>query len=214
MIDNGASPQRPIRVLIVDDHPLLRDGIAAALADQPDMLLVAEAIDGPTAVEQFRTHRPDVTLMDLQMPRMSGLEALKIIRGEFPDARVIVLTTYRGDVQVMTALQSGASAFLLKAMLRKELRDTIRAVHAGRRVIPPEVAAVMAEHLADHGLSGREVSVLKCVARGNSNREIATQLGVSEDTIKAHMKRILAKLDAKDRTHAVMVALKRGILDV
>ena len=214
MNEADSPSQRRIRVLAVDDHPLLRDGISAALADQPDMVLVGEAIDGPTGIQQFRQHRPDVTLMDLQMPGMSGIEAMRTILREFPDARVIMLTTYRGDAQVMSALQSGASAFLLKEMLRKELRDTIRAVHAGRRIIPPAVAAVMAEHVGDHGLSQREIEVLKYVARGNSNREIAVQLGVSEDTIKGHMKRLLAKLDAKDRTHAVMVALKRGILDV
>ncbi|MET0499433.1 MAG: response regulator transcription factor [Steroidobacteraceae bacterium] len=208
----GAS-QRPITVLTIDDHPLLRDGIAAALADQPDMVLVGEAIDGPSGIEQFRQHRPDVTLMDLRMPGMSGIDALRILRKEFPDARVIVLTTYRGDAQVMSALQSGASGFLLKGMLRKDLRDTIRAVHAGLRIIPPEVASVMAEHVGDDGITPREIEVLNLVARGNSNREIAVQLGVSEDAIKAHMKRILVKLEAKDRTHAVMVALKRGILD-
>jgi len=214
MTENPDSPTPPITVLTVDDHPLLRDGIAAALASQPDMRLVAEAVDGPTGIEQFRQHRPDVTLMDLQMPGMSGLETLRAIRKEFPEARIIVLTTYRGDAQVMSALQSGAAGFLLKGMLRKELRDTIRAVHAGRRVIPPEVASVMAEHIGDDGLSEREINVLKSVARGNGNREIAVELGVSEDTVKAHMKRILVKLEAKDRTHAVMVALKRGILDV
>ena len=206
--------QRPIRVLAIDDHSLLRDGIASALADQTDMLLVAEAVDGLSGIEQFRRHRPDITLMDLQMPGMSGIEALRIIRSEFPDARVIVLTTYRGDVKVMTALQSGASGFLLKATLRTELRDTIRAVHAGKRVIAQEIASVITDHLDSAKLSEREVEVLKGVARGNANREIAEQLGLSEDTIKAHMKRILVKLDAKDRTHAVMVAVKRGMLDV
>jgi len=214
MTESQNLPQPRITVLTVDDHPLLRDGIAAALADQPDIVMVAEAADGPTGVEQFRQHRPDVTLMDLQMPGMSGLEALRAIRREFPAARIIVLTTYRGDAQVMSALQSGAAGFLLKGMLRKELRDTIRAVHAGHRIIPPEVATVMAEHIGDDGLSEREISVLRSVARGNGNREIAAEIGVSEDTVKGHMKRILVKLEAKDRTHAVMVALKRGILDV
>jgi two-component system NarL family response regulator len=198
----------------VDDHPLLLDGISAALADQPDMVLVAVAPDGPAGVEAYRRHRPDVTLMDLQMPGMSGLEALRIIRQGHPEARVVVLTTYRGDVQVRSALQSGASGFLLKGMLRKDLRETIRAVHAGQRVIPAEVAIELAEH-ADAGvLSSREIEVLRCVARGDANREIAEQLHVTEDTVKYHMKSILSKLDAKDRTHAVMLALKRGILHV
>jgi DNA-binding NarL/FixJ family response regulator len=203
-----------INVLAVDDHPLLLDGISAALADQPDMTLVAVAADGPAGVEAFRRHRPDVTLMDLQMPGMSGLEALRIIRQEYPDARIVVLTTYRGDVQVRSALQSGASGFLLKGMLRKDLRETIRAVHAGQRVIPAEVAIELAEH-ADAGvLSAREIEVLRCVARGDANREIADQLRITEDTVKYHMKSILSKLEAKDRTHAVMLALKRGILQV
>ena len=214
MTESNNTPQRPITVLTVDDHPLLRDGIAAALTNQPDMVLVGEAVDGPTGIEQYRLHRPDVTLMDLRMPGMSGIDALRILRKEFPDARVIVLTTYRRDAQVMSALESGACGFLLKGMLRKELRDTIRAVHAGRRIIPQEIASVMAEHLGDDTVSRREIDVLNLAARGNSNREIAAQLGVTEDAIKAHMKRILVKLEAKDRTHAVMVALQRGILDV
>ena len=205
---------RPITVLAVDDHPLLRDGIAAALSNESDMRLVAEASDGPTAIEAFEQHQPDVTLMDLQMPGMSGLEALRIIRQSHPQARIVVLTTYRKDVQAMAALKAGASGFLLKGLLRKELRDTIRAVHAGRRIIPPEVAIDLAEHAGETGLSAREIQVLKGVARGSSNREIAVALEVAEDTVKAHMKNILSKLDAKDRTHAVMLALKRGILEV
>jgi len=211
---SGIEASRPITVLSVDDHPLLRDGIAAALANTPDMQLVAEAADGLAAIEAHRRYRPDVTLMDLQMQGMSGLEALRIIRQASPDARIVVLTTYRQDAQATAALKAGASGFLLKGLLRKELRDTIRAVHAGRRVIPPEVAVDMAQHAGESGLSAREVQVLKCVARGNSNREVAVVLGVAEDTVKAHMKTILAKLDAKDRTHAVMLALKRGILEV
>ena len=203
-----------INVLAVDDHPLLLDGISAALADQPDMALVAVAADGPAGVEAFRRYRPDVTLMDLQMPGMSGLEALRIIREEYPQARVVVLTTYRGDVQVRSALQSGASGFLLKGMLRKDLRETIRAVHAGQRVIPAEVAIELAEHADAEVLSPREIEVLRFVARGDANREIADQLRVTEDTVKYHMKSILSKLDAKDRTHAVMLALKRGIIQV
>jgi len=203
-----------ITVLAVDDHPLLLDGIGAALTDQPDMELVAVASDGRLAIEAYRRHRPDVTLMDLQMPGIGGLEALQTIRAEFPEARIVVLTTYRGDVQVISALKSGAAGFLLKGMLRKDLRDTIRAVHAGKRVIPPDVAVELAEHAGDGVISAREIEVLKCVARGESNNEIAVHLHIAETTVKAHMKNILLKLDAKDRTHAVMVALKRGILQV
>jgi len=203
-----------ITVLAVDDHPLLLDGIGAALTDQPDMELVAVASDGRLAIEAYRRHRPDVTLMDLQMPGIGGLEALQTIRAEFPEARIVVLTTYRGDVQVTSALKSGAAGFLLKGMLRKDLRDTIRAVHAGKRVIPPDVAVELAEHAGDGVISAREIEVLKCVARGESNNEIAVHLHIAETTVKAHMKNILLKLDAKDRTHAVMVALKRGILQV
>jgi two-component system NarL family response regulator len=203
-----------ITVLAVDDHPLLRDGISVALAEQPDMKLVAEAADGHEGVEQYRKHRPDVTLMDLQMPRMGGIEALRLILLEDPGARVIVLTTYGGDVQVSNAIKSGARGFLLKGMLRKDLRNTIRTVHSGKRVLPPEIAMDLAQHAGERPLSAREVEVLKTAARGNSNREIALLLHVSEDTVKAHMKSILAKLEAKDRTHAVMLALKRGILEV
>jgi DNA-binding NarL/FixJ family response regulator len=205
---------KQITVLAVDDHPLLRDGISIALSNQPDMVLVAEASDGRAGVEAYRKHKPDVTLMDLQMPVMNGLDALRAIREEFSEARVVVLTTYRRDTQVMSALKAGASGFLLKGMLRKELRDTIRAVHAGKRVIPPDVAMELAEHAGEGVLTSRELEVLRGVARGNSNREIANELDITEDTVKAHMKSILSKLDAKDRTHAVVVALKRGILEV
>lgn len=204
----------PISVLVVDDHPLLRDGVSLALSGEQDMRIVAEATDGQSAVEQFRKHRPDVTLMDLQMPGMSGLEALRAIRREFPEACVLVLTTYKGDVQVTNALRLGAMGFLLKASLRKDLRDAIRAVHGGRRVIPPDIAAELAEHLADDMLSGRELEVLRIAARGCANKEIAAELGITEDTVKAHMKSILSKLDAKDRTHAVVTAMKRGIIDI
>lgn len=203
-----------ITVLTVDDHPLLRDGIAAALADQPDMKVVAEAEDGDRAIEQFREHRPDVTLMDLQMPGMGGLKALRYILRESPEARIVVLTTYRGDAQVMSALKSGARGFLLKGMLRKELRDTIRAVHAGGRVMPPELALELAQHAGEEALSPRELQVLRELARGNANREIAEILNVTEGTVKAHMKSILLKLGAKDRTHAALLALKRGLLEV
>ena len=217
MQDSGGQEQsggRRISVLAVDDHPLLLDGIKAALSDQQDMELVAVAADGQTGIEAYRRYLPDVTLMDLQMPGVNGLEALRAIRQKHPEARVVMLTTYRGDVQVMSALKSGASGFLLKGMLRKELRETIRAVHAGQRVIPTEVAIELAEHAGSGLLSSREIEVLKCVARGEGNREIAMQLHITEDTVKAHLKSIFTKLNAKDRTHAVMVALKRGILQV
>ncbi|MCR6661623.1 MAG: response regulator transcription factor [Luteimonas sp.] len=204
----------PITVMAVDDHPLLLDGIKAALSEQPDMELVAEAMNGREAVDLFGVHRPDVTLMDLQMPDMGGLDALREILGEWPDARIVVLTTYRGDAQALSALKSGARGFMLKGMMRKDLRDTIRAVHAGRRVIPTEIAMELAQHTGEDCLSPREMQVLKELARGNANREIAESLNVTEGTVKAHMKSIMAKLGAKDRTHAVLIALKRGILEV
>lgn len=213
MTQDSVSPS-VITVLAVDDHPLLLDGIGVALADQPDIKLVAEATDGHAAIEQFRKHQPDVTLMDLQMPKMGGLEALRSILTEWPEARIVVLTTYRGDAQVLSALKSGARGFILKGMLRKELRETIRAVYAGRRVMPPELAFELAQHAGEEALSPREMQVLKELARGNANREIAAILNVTEGTVKAHMKSIIAKLDAKDRTHAVLIALKRGILEV
>lgn len=212
--EHHESGGKRITVLAVDDHPLLLDGISAALTAQPDMELIAVAVDGKAGIEAYRRHRPDVTLMDLQMSGVNGLEALRAIRHEYPEARVVMLTTYRGDVQVMSALKSGACGFLLKGMLRKELRETIRAVHAGQRVIPTEVALELAEHAGAGVLSSREIEVLKCVARGDGNREIAMRLHITEDTVKAHMKSIFTKLEAKDRTHAVMVALKRGILQV
>lgn len=213
MTQDSVSPS-VITVLAVDDHPLLLDGIGVALADQPDIKLVAEATDGHAAIEQFRKHQPDVTLMDLQMPKMGGLDALRSILTEWPEARIVVLTTYRGDAQVLSALKSGARGFILKGMLRKELRETIRAVYAGRRVMPPELAFELAQHAGEEALSPREMQVLKELARGNANREIAAILNVTEGTVKAHMKSIIAKLGAKDRTHAVLLALKRGILEV
>ena len=208
------APDRPITVLVVDDHPLLREGVAAALAGEKDMRLVADAADGHAAIEQYRTFRPDVTLMDLQMPGMGGIDAMRAIRAEFPNARILMLTTYKGDVQVTNALRYGASGFLLKASLRKELRDAIRAVHAGHRVIAPDVAISLAQHLGDDMLTERELEVLRIAALGRSNKRIGAELGISEDTVKAHMKNILSKLDASDRTHAVVTALKRGIIDI
>lgn len=212
--DQSSSPVRPISVLAVDDHPLLLDGIESALAGQPDMGLVATASDGQAGIDAYRRHRPDVTLMDLQMPGMSGLAALRVIRQDFPDARIVVLTTYRRDVQVLEALKSGASGFLLKSMLRKELRTTIRAVFAGQRVISPDAAVELAEHVGASVLTEREIEVLKGVARGEGNQEIAGRLHITQTTVKAHLKSVFVKLDAKDRTHAVIVALKRGILQV
>ena len=203
-----------IRILCVDDHPVLREGIAAILASEADMALVAEASNGREAIEQFRTHRPDITLMDLQMPIMSGGEAILAIRNEFPDAKIIVLTTYSGDVQADRAFKAGAYGYLLKNMLRKELVDTIRTVHSGRKRIPPEIAVEMAEHHADDALTEREIDVLRQVASGNANKIIADHLEISEETVKAHMRKILSKLGANDRTHAVSIALKRGIIEI
>ena len=203
-----------IRVLSVDDHPLLREGIAALVTNQTDMQIVAEASNGREALELFRKHRPDITLMDLQMPEMSGIDAMSSIRGEFPDARIIVLTTYTGDVQVSRALKAGARAYLLKGSLRKELLETIRAVHAGQKRVSSEVAAEIAEHATDQVLTPREVDVLRLVAEGNANKEIAAQLSLTEETVKSHIRSILGKLGAKDRTHAVALGLKRGIIDL
>jgi DNA-binding NarL/FixJ family response regulator len=203
-----------IRILSVDDHPVVREGIAALIGRQSDMELVAEACNGREAVEQFRTHRPDVTLMDLQMPEMSGIDALSAIRGEFPEARIIVLTSYVGDVQISRALRSGARGYLLKDMLRKELLEAIRAVHAGHKRLSSEAAAGIAEHATGDALTPRETDVLRLIAAGNANKQIATQLGLTEETVKHHVKNILSKLGANDRTHAVTTALKRGIIDL
>jgi DNA-binding NarL/FixJ family response regulator len=203
-----------IRILSVDDHPIVREGIAALIGRQADMELVAEACNGLEAIEQFRVHRPDVTLMDLQMPEMSGIDALSAIRAEFPEARVIVLTSYAGDVQVSRALRSGARAYLLKDMLRKELLETIRAVHAGHKRLSSEAAAGIAEHATDDTLTPRETDVLRLIAAGNANKEIGSQLGLTEETIKSHVKNILGKLDANDRTHAVTIGLKRGLIEL
>jgi len=203
-----------IRILAVDDHSLVLEGIATFIAGQPDMSLIAEASNGREAIQRFREHRPDVTLMDLQMPEMNGLDAIIAIRNEFCEARIIVLTTYKGDVQVVRALKAGARAYLLKGLLRKELLETIRAVHAGEKRIPPEIASQLAEHAVDDTLTLREIDVLRLLAGGNANKLIADQLSITEDTVKGHVKNILSKLGANDRTHAVTIALKRGIIEL
>ena len=202
-----------IRILAVDDHALLREGIAGLVAGQSDMSLVAQASNGREAIHQFRAHHPDVTLMDLQMPEMGGVDAMIAIRGEFPEARIIVLTTYTGDVQVLRALKAGARAYLLKNLLHKELLETIRAVHAGKRTVSPEVSFQLAEHATDDALTPAEVRVLRLIAEGNANKEIAAQLSVSEETVKGQVRNILSKLGANDRTHAAMIGLKRGIIE-
>jgi DNA-binding NarL/FixJ family response regulator len=203
-----------IRILAVDDHAVIRDGIADLIETQSDMELVAEASDGREAVEQFRKHRPDVTLMDLQMPNMCGVDAINAIRGEFPEAHIVVLTTYAGDVQVKRALQAGAQGYLLKGLLRKELLETIRAVYGGQKRLSPEIAAEIAEHGMDAALTPREISVLKLIAAGNANKKIAVQLHISEESVKGYVKNILFKLGANDRTHAAIIGLKRGIIDL
>jgi len=204
----------PITVLAVDDHPLVREGIGAVLASERDITLVAEAANGREAIECFRAHHPEVTLMDLQMPQMGGLDAMIKIREEFPSARIIVLTTYQGDIQALRAIRAGAAGYLLKSMVRKELAGTIRSVHAGKRHIPAEIAAELAAHVADDALSLREIEVLRLVAMGNSNKQIASQLTIVEETVKAHISNILSKLGANDRTHAVTIATTRGFLGV
>jgi DNA-binding NarL/FixJ family response regulator len=201
-----------IRVLTVDDHPLLRDGIAALIGSEEDMELIGEASNGREGLDMFRKFRPDVTLMDLQMPEMNGIDAIGAIRGEFPEARIIVLTTHPGDVQVSRALKAGARAYLMKGELRKELLETVRAVHAGQKRLSSEVAAEIAEHVTDSSLTPREIDVLRLVAAGNANKEVGALLSLTEVTIKSHMKNILGKLGANDRTHAVTIALKRGII--
>jgi DNA-binding NarL/FixJ family response regulator len=210
-----AAPTGPkIRVLVVDDHPMLREGVASVLALQSDMVLVGEAENGAEAVARHRELRPDVTLMDLQMPGMTGLEAIEAIRAESPAARIVVLTTYAGDVQALRALKAGATGYLLKSTLRRELLDTIRNVHAGRRQLQAEVAHEIAIHAVDEALSEREIHVLRLVAAGRANKQIAWDLSLSEDTVKAHLKSIFAKLDVADRTHAVTVAARRGVIEI
>ena len=212
-MSSGAN-KRPIRVLCVDDHPLLREGIAARMEDEADMTIAGSAANGREAVDMFGRLRPDVTLMDLRMPDMDGIRAIDLIREQFPDARIIVLTTYPGDVQALGALKAGAMGYLLKSSLGTELLDAIRAVHAGKRFIPPEVAAELGRHAADEALTAREIEVLRCAADGHSNKQIARELGISEATVKAHIRSLLPKLSASDRTHAVTIALKRGIFDL
>jgi DNA-binding NarL/FixJ family response regulator len=202
-----------IRILCVDDHPIVRQGIAGLLAVQDDMKVVAEASNGREAIQQFRAHRPDVTLMDLQMPEMGGLDAISAIRAEFPDARILVLTTYAGDAQVLRAMQAGARGYLLKNALHKELIETIRAVHAGRKALSAEVSFALAEHVTDDALTPAEIRVLRLIAKGNANKEIARELSLSEETVKGQVRSILSKLGAKDRTHAAMIGFKRGIIE-
>jgi DNA-binding NarL/FixJ family response regulator len=204
----------PIRVLLADDHPMLRDGVRGLVDDQTDMKLVGEASNGHEAVDQFRKLRPDITLLDLQMPEMNGIDSMLAIRREFPDARIIVLTTYTGDAQILRALKAGAQAYLIKSVLRRELLDTIRAVHSGHKRIPPEVATQLAEHAADDPLTSREIQVLQLIASGKANKVVASDLSIAEETVKGHVKNILSKLGASDRTHAVTLALKRGIIEI
>jgi DNA-binding NarL/FixJ family response regulator len=203
-----------IRILAVDDHALVRQGIAVLIGTAPDLALVAEASNGREAVQQFRAHRPDITLMDLQMPEMNGLDAIIAIRGQFPDAKIIVLTTYKGDVQILRALKAGAQGYLLKNTFHKELIETIRAVHAGRKALSPEASYEIAEHATDDALTPAEILVLRLIAAGNANKQIADQLSITEETVKSRVKCILSKLGASDRTHAAMIGLKRGIIEL
>jgi DNA-binding NarL/FixJ family response regulator len=203
-----------IRILTVDDHPVLRKGLAALVNAEPDLKLVAEASNGQEAIEAFRSHQPDITLMDIQMPGLDGVEALYTIRGEFPGARIIVLTTYTGDAQVMRALKAGARAYVLKGHVVDELLETIRAVHAGKKRIPPDIAAELADHAVDDGLTEREIEVLRLIAAGNANKQIADELSISEATVKSRITNILSKLGANDRAHAVTIGLRRCIIEL
>jgi DNA-binding NarL/FixJ family response regulator len=204
----------PIRIMAVDDHPLLLQGLATIVGDQPDMLIVAQASNGREAIQQFRSHHPDVTLMDLQMPEMSGLDAMIAIRDEFPEAKFIVLTTYTGDVQVLRAMKAGARGYLLKNLLHKELLATIRAVHAGKKTLSADASYALADHAAEDALTPGELDVLRLIAAGNANKQIAAQLSITEDTVKGRVKNILSKLGANDRTHAATIGIKRGIIDL
>ena len=203
-----------IRILVVDDHAVIRQGIAVLVGTQPDMTLVAEAGNGREAIQQFRAHRPDITLMDLVMPEMNGIDAIVAIRGEFPGAKVVVLTTYKGDAQILRALKAGAQGYLLKNTFHKELLETIRAVHAGRKALSLEASYELAEHATDEALTPAEVLVLRLIAAGNANKEIAERLSVSEETVKGQVRNILSKLGANDRTQAAMIGLKRGIIEL
>ena len=205
---------KTIRVFSVDDHPLLHEGIATVIKSQSDMLLLPEAGNGKEAIHGFREHRPDVTLMDLRLPDMSGIDAMIAIRSEFPEARVVILTTFAGDVEIQRALEAGARAYVLKSMPPKELVEVIRQVHAGKKRIPPEIAAHLAEHYSDEALTGREIEVLKQIASGNRNRDIADKLFISEETVKVHIKHIMEKLGAIDRTQAVAIGVRRGIIQL
>jgi len=208
------SNQTHIRVLCVDDHPLLREGIAAIINNQPDMLLVAEASNGREAIQKYREHQPDVTLMDLRLPDMSGIDSMIAIRSEFPEARIVMLTTFEGDVEIQRSLEAGARGYLLKSMPPKDLAEAIRQVHSGKKRIPPELAAQLAEHLGDEALTEREIEVLRHIAGGNRNRDIADRLFISEETVKVHIKHIMEKLGAADRTQAVAIAVRRGIIQL